>query len=202
MKETDPFAAADFRKCVDFHGHICPGLVMGYRAAKAGLQWLRENRAEDEEVVAVVETDSCGADAVQVLTGCTFGKGNFLFRDYGKMAFTFLSRASGQGVRVARKAAATPPDDRHGELVQKMRNGTASEEEKREFRALHLSRARLLLEMPLEELFALKPAALTLPEKARIEPTRICDGCGEPVMASRLAEQQGRRLCRACALPP
>jgi len=202
MKDEDPLAREDFKRCVAFHGHICPGLVMGYRASQAGLHWLRENRAEDEEIVAVAETDSCGADAVQVLTGCTFGKGNFLFRDHGKMAFTFLSRGSGRGVRVARKATASLPDDRHGALVQKVRSGTASEEEQREFSALHMGKARMLLEMPLEELFALTPVEQALPEKARIEPTRICDGCGEPVMASRLTEAEGRVLCRACAPTP
>ena len=90
----------EFRKCAEFHGHICPGLSIGYRAAKLALDKIAEKRAADEEVVAIVETDACSADAVQVLTGCTFGKGNFIYKDYGKMALTLISRKSGQGVRV------------------------------------------------------------------------------------------------------
>jgi len=66
----------DFKRCVEFHGHICPGLSIGYRAALAGMDRLNEERAPDEEIVAIVETDACSADAVQVLTGCTFGKGS------------------------------------------------------------------------------------------------------------------------------
>ena len=77
MNRKEPLKDQDFQRCADFHGHVCPGLAIGYRAAKAGMEWLSANRAEDEEVVAIVETDACGADAIQVLTGCTFGKGNF-----------------------------------------------------------------------------------------------------------------------------
>ena len=97
MIREKEFVPEDFQKGVDFHGHVCPGLAIGYRAAKAGMEWLSAKRAEDEEVVAIVETDACGADAIQVLTGCTFGKGNFFHRDYGKQVFTLLGRKIGGG---------------------------------------------------------------------------------------------------------
>jgi len=82
--------AVDLTRAVDFHGHLCPGLAMGCRASLAGLRELGANRAQDEELVATVYNDSCAADGVQVLTGCTFGKGNLRFRDLGKMAFVFM----------------------------------------------------------------------------------------------------------------
>jgi len=200
-KQADPLEQPDFRKCVAFHGHVCPGLATGYRAARAGLQWLDEHRARDEEVVAVVETDSCAADAVQVLTGCTFGKGNFVFDDQGKMAFTFLSRSTGRGVRLVRRSAGhgPAPGDRHGELMGRVRAGVASPEEQEEFRRLHLEKALDVLNKPLEELFRIQPVERPLPPKARMEPSRVCDGCGEPVMVSRMTQGDGRSLCRACA---
>ena len=95
---------SDWEKCVEFHGHICPGLAMGYRAATIGLRELATRRALDEELVAIVENDACGVDAVMVITGCTLGKGNLLFRDFGKHAYTFMSRKSGVGVRICVKA--------------------------------------------------------------------------------------------------
>ncbi len=76
------------QKVRDFHGHMCPGLAIGIRIAEIALREIGPH-AEDEEVVAVVETDMCGVDAIQVLTGCTFGKGNLIFNDYGKKAFSF-----------------------------------------------------------------------------------------------------------------
>jgi len=74
----DSFAAV-----VRFHGHLCPGLAIGYRMTRAALAALGAGRAEDEDLVAVVENDACGVDAVQYLSGCTFGKGNLIFRDVG-----------------------------------------------------------------------------------------------------------------------
>ena len=70
------------KQATDFHGHWCPGLAIGIRAAEWALKEL--GKAPDEEIVAVVETDMCGVDAIQSLTGCTFGKGNLIHKDYGK----------------------------------------------------------------------------------------------------------------------
>ena len=151
MKGEDVVKTDEFRKCLDFHGHLCPGLSIGYRAAKAGLEWLAENRSADEELVAIVENDACGCDAVQVLTGCTFGKGNFIFKDHGKQVFTFFGRKSGKAVRVSLKPDALVPNERHRELIQKMRNKEATEEEHEEFRKLHELGSYVVLERPEEE---------------------------------------------------
>ena len=84
-----------------FHGHFCPGLMIGYRAAQIALRELNVERAEDEELIAICETDACGVDGVQVVTGCTVGKGNLIRRDWGKQVFTFGRRSDGKMLRVA-----------------------------------------------------------------------------------------------------
>ena len=78
-----------YQEAVQFHGHSCPGLAMGFRMTKAALDHFSSERSVDEEMVAIVENDACGTDAVQFLSGCTFGKGNLIFKDYGKMVYTF-----------------------------------------------------------------------------------------------------------------
>ncbi len=188
-----------FKKCADFHGHICPGLSIGYRAAETAMGWLRENRSEDEEIVAIVETDACSADAVQVLTGCTFGKGNFIYKDYGKMVLTLMSRNSGQGVRVAMKAGTFSPDDIHQMLLRKVMNGSASEEERKQFQDLHFKRSCDILEKPEEDLFTIKPVQMALPSKAQIAPSEPCALCGEPTMRTKLQESVHGLICRGCA---
>lgn len=189
----------DFRRCTEFHGHICPGLAIGFRAGKAALSWLQEKRSPDEEMVTTVETNACGTDAIQVLTGCTLGKGNLLYRDCGKHAYTMFSRKTGEGVRIVLRHGAMNLDNRHLELVQKIRENRATPEEKMEFQSLHLEKARELLEKPLDALFVIRPASVPIPEKAMIEPSMPCDQCGEPTMASRLARVNDRSLCRDCA---
>ncbi len=188
----------DFEKCVSFHGHACPGLALGYRAGKSAMAWLGERRAPDEEIVAIVETDACGSDAIQVLTGCTFGKGNFIYKDYGKQAFSLLSRASGKGVRLSKKARSFVLSERHQALFQKMRTKKATKEELDEFRDLHVKKCRDVLEAPIEELFSLEEVSMVLPPPANVTDSRLCDACGEPVMATKLVERKGKMLCRAC----
>jgi len=70
---------AEFEQIINFHGHIYPGIAIGYRMTKAAMSFLSGSKAKDEEIVAIVENDACGVYAVQCLAGCTFGKGNFIF---------------------------------------------------------------------------------------------------------------------------
>ena len=194
VMETD-----DFKKCVEFHGHICPGLAIGYKAAKAGMAYLKESRADDEEIVAVVETDACCSDAVQVLTGCTFGKGNFIYKDYGKMTFTFFSRNKGKGVRVSMRHGAAAPDDEHMKLIQKVIGNEADENEMERFQVLHMKRSRTVLEMPDDMLFKIEPVTVQPPPKAVIKPSKPCDACGEPVMSTKMVSLEAGTFCRECA---
>lgn len=199
MNADEIMEQEDFRRCAEFHGHICPGLAIGYRAGKAALSWLQEKRSPDEEMVTTVETNACGTDAIQVLTGCTLGKGNLLYRDCGKHAYTLFSRKTGEGVRIVLQHGALTLSDRHLELIQKIREDRATPEEKKEFQSLHLGKARELLEKPLDVLFFMQPASVPVPEKAMIEPSMPCDRCGEPTMASRLTRINEQSLCRDCA---
>jgi formylmethanofuran dehydrogenase subunit E len=194
IMETD-----DFKRCADFHGHICPGLSIGYKAAKAAMARLKEMRAEDEEMVAIVETDACSADAVQVLTGCTFGKGNFLYKDYGKMVLTLISRNTGEGVRVAMRPGAFSPDETHQALLRKMMSGEASEEDKKYFKKLHHKRSCDVLEMSDGMLFEIKNVKIEMPPRAKMEPSELCEICGEPAMRTKLEERGGKKICRDCA---
>ncbi|HHY95244.1 MAG TPA: formylmethanofuran dehydrogenase, partial [Firmicutes bacterium] len=119
-----------WEKAVAFHGHACPGLATGLRAALIGMRELGVARAGDEELVAIVETDSCSIDAVQVLTGCTVGKGNLILRDLGKHVFTFARRSDGRGVRVAVRYRRREEDPGERALFDRVRAGTATEEER------------------------------------------------------------------------
>ncbi|HOY64875.1 MAG TPA: formylmethanofuran dehydrogenase subunit E family protein, partial [bacterium] len=76
----DEKSAIGYERVVEFHGHSCIGSALGYRVALKALEWLKANRAEDEEIVCVVENNSCAVDAIQAITGCTFGKGNLIFK--------------------------------------------------------------------------------------------------------------------------
>lgn len=199
MRATDHLWEDDFQRCVDFHGHVCPGLAMGYVAARAAMVWLGENRAEDEEIVAVVETDACGADAIQVVTGCTFGKGNFIFKDLGKTAFSVLSRATGKGIRLYAKPNAFPRTAEYGALLEKVSSAQADKEDLKKFARLHRERTLDVLRMAAHELFEFKEVTTPLPPRARILDSHPCSRCGEWAMVSRLVTADQGLLCASCA---
>ena len=201
MNAQEIMTGADFQKCADFHGHVCPGLSIGFRAAKIAMQELDTIRSEDEEVVAIVETDACCVDAIQVLTGCTFGKGNLIYKDHGKVAFTFFSRDTGKGVRLVMKPDAFSLDEAHRDLMKKVMEGTASEAEQKAFDVRHAARSGDVLTLPAENLFTVKPVTVPLPEKAQIAPSKPCDQCGESVMETKLTFVDGKHLCAACLNP-
>ncbi len=198
MKHLEIFEDADFKKCVNFHGHICGGLAMGVMAAKIALNWSCEGRAKDEELVAIVENDACGVDAIQVLTGCTFGKGNLIFKDYGKMAFTFFNRNTGKGIRVVAKPKKNNINEKQNELFRKISDNTASDKEKESVNQIKIEKAFKVLNTPFEDLFNIKPVMTSIPQKARIEPSVNCMYCGESTMRSKLEKVNDKMVCRGC----
>lgn len=190
----------DLKKCISYHGHLCPGLLLGYKASLLCLSYLKENRSEDEELVAIVDNSSCFADAVSVITGCTFGKGNFFFRDIGKMSLHLISRKTGKGVRAVLKPGPVKKDEKEKvDLMNKVLSGTASNDEIKKFKKERELRIRELLSQKPEDLFYLSPAYIELPDRAKIFRSQLCNGCGEMVMETRLIEKDGKLVCFECA---
>ena len=187
-----------WEKAVEFHGHVCPGLAIGYRAAGIALDLLQEERAADEELVAVVENDACGVDGVQVVTGCTLGKGNLVFRDLGKQVFTFLLRGGAPGVRVALKYGAMENEERSA-LRAKVFGNTAAPDERERFNRLQEQAVEALLNAPAGEYFLVRRVKDRAPEKARLHPSLQCAYCGEGVMEPRARLREGAACCLDCA---
>src|SRR3954462_10326303 len=86
------------------HGHLCAGQVLGVRMAMFGLKklGLEDPQGKDRKrIVTFVEIDRCATDAVMVVTGCRLGKRALKFRDWGKLAATFVDVETGKGVSIA-----------------------------------------------------------------------------------------------------
>ncbi|NLL39529.1 MAG: formylmethanofuran dehydrogenase [Clostridiales bacterium] len=164
-----------WEKAVAFHGHECPGLAIGVRACEIAIERLGIGKSEDESIVCVTENDACGVDGVQALLSCTFGKGNLIYRDTGKQAFSFFERNSGQKIR----------------LVLKSFKDEMSRPERQKF----------ILEAPAEDVFTIGEPSFELPEKARIFSTVICESCGEGAPEHKIRLQDGKKVCLDCFVP-
>lgn len=163
---------AIWNKCVAFHGHACPGLALGARLCEFVQTQLEADFSADENLVCIAETDSCLADAIQAILGCTFGKGNLLYRPTGKTAYNFYNRATGASVRVvARRSETSLP---------------------RPARILQIQSA------PVTELFTTTEVKYPLPEAARIFKTVSCALCGEGVAEHQARLQDGQIVCLHC----
>ena len=185
-------------RVVEFHGHMCPGLAMGVRASEVALEAIGPH-SQDEEVVAIVETDMCGVDAVQFLTGCTFGKGNLVHRDHGKNAYTFVRHSDGHAIRVSsRPGGWAGKDPEWEELFSRVRSGSASPEDRARFFGLQQERSELVLSAPLEALYDVREVSIEPPRPARIHLSIDCASCGEPTMETRIRRLDGRELCPPC----
>ncbi|OGU16148.1 MAG: hypothetical protein A2076_05775 [Geobacteraceae bacterium GWC2_53_11] len=167
----------EYADIIKFHGHSCPGLAIGFRLASAAMDALGAIRSDDEELFAVVESDACGVDALQCVSGCTFGKGNLVFRDYGKHAYSLFSRVRQQGVRVVFHGKGVPAELRSDRPAFASRIMAEQED-------AILSVTRI----PYEEL-----------QTARVRNSVVCVGCGESVMDTRVRETTNGLVCIPCA---
>jgi formylmethanofuran dehydrogenase subunit E len=156
-------------------------------------------RAVDEDIVAVVESDMCGVDAVQYLTGCTYGKGNLIHKDYGKNAFTFYRRSDKKAARLsARHFIYGGHGETLGRLHDKMLSRGLTEEEKKLWQKTRAEIAKRIMDAELTDLFEIGTLDTPVPKMARILAPMICEACNETVMESRLRHFGGQLLCIPC----
>ncbi|MBD3227518.1 MAG: formylmethanofuran dehydrogenase [Candidatus Lokiarchaeota archaeon] len=190
----------EVRDAVKFHGHLCPGLVLGYRVAKLARNRLALKRSPDEELVAIVENDTCAVDAIQFINGATFGKGNLIFKDHGLHVYTFIERNSGKKIRIALKSDVfkDASDKRHEIMKKTNENEPLSEEEKTFLKDSRSQKINHILTKPDQELFYIKDVEVEIPEKARIFNSVKCSKCGLSVMETRARLLNDRAYCIPC----
>ena len=161
-----------WEKCAAFHGHECGGLTIGYKAALYAIELLDLHFSDDEQVVCITENDACGVDAIQVILGCSVGKGNLLFHLRGKQAFSFYNLTTGRSVL----------------LVLKDRPEGMSRQESF---AYYQSLAP-------RDMFTVKETTITLPESARLSQSVKCECCGETTAENMIRLENGKKLCLDC----
>lgn len=192
----------DLQQCIAFHGHLCPGLIYGYRAAKEACRVLGTGRSSDEEILALAENDSCAVDALQVILGTTLGKGNLIVRDYGKNAYTIADRKSGRALRFSRTREYRYGGDRPEEFARleaKLSGNEITEEERKRQRFL---KSLDLLKRDFNEIFDTEEMPFGDRDYAPIEKSLPCSVCGEMTMAGRLVKRGGKLCCIPCANKP
>jgi formylmethanofuran dehydrogenase subunit E len=194
---------SSYDEVVAFHGHSCPGLASGYQMAILAMSVLDVSKPEDEELVAVSETDACSVDAVQVVAGCTAGKGNLIIHDYGKHGISFYARNKKKAVRVISNTRSFAPNaeisKEMNELRPKISSGMATAKEEERFHSLMNQTVANILNARPEDVVTIQEIQYEPPQKATIFQSIICDSCGEPVADAKTSLVDGKRVCIPCA---
>ena len=171
------------------HGHLCAGQVLGVRLAMLGLELLGiddPHGKDRKRLITFVEIDRCATDAVAVVTGCRLGKRALKFRDWGKVAATFVDLESGRAVRIcAKESSKALARQMHPEIESK------NQQQMLAYR-----------EIPTGDLFTVQWVKVELPpeELPGYQGERIvCAQCGEGINFRREVRENAKILCRACA---
>jgi formylmethanofuran dehydrogenase subunit E len=169
------------------HGHLCAGQVLGVRLAMFGLRELGidDPIAERKRIVTYVEIDRCITDAIALVANCRLGKRALKFRDWGKVAATFVDLQTGRAIRIAAKesskqAAREMFPDMPKDAGQQKAYAALSEE-------ILFDKKWVKVEVQPEDLPGFKG------------PRVVCAECGEGINFKREVLQEGRTLCRSCA---
>ena len=171
------------------HGHLCAGQVLGVRLAMLGLKKLgiEDPQGKDRKrLVTFVEIDRCATDAVMVVTGCRLGKRALKFRDWGKMAATFVDVETGKAVRVAAResskslAKSMHPNVTDKNQAQMLAYQVMTDDQMFQTQWVHV-------ELPPEEVPGFKGERV------------VCEQCGEGINFRREVRRGAKVLCRACA---
>src|SRR5690348_5761728 len=171
------------------HGHLCAGQVLGVRMAMFGLKLLGLDDPQGKDrkrIVTFVEIDRCATDAVMVVTGCRLGKRALKFRDWGKVAATFIDVETTKAVRVsARESSKALARTLHPGIADKNQQQMLAYRDLTDEQMFHMQWVRVPL--PPEEFPGYKGERM------------VCEGCGEGINFRREVQRHGRILCRACA---
>jgi formylmethanofuran dehydrogenase subunit E len=190
------------RKAAELHGHFCSYLTYGVKAGYIAIRELGVKNTGMEEAIAIVETNNCFSDGIQMITGCTVGNNALIYNDLGKTAVTVAKR-DGTAVRIAldpvyEKSIEKEYSEANG-LWEKIivRREEATRQEHNRMMELFAEMAFKELEKPADKMFRITRMKINMPEYAPIFNSVVCPVCGEktykPVM------HNGKLVCMDCA---
>ncbi|OGW58123.1 MAG: hypothetical protein A2Y48_04860 [Nitrospirae bacterium RIFCSPLOW2_12_42_9] len=189
-RKTDASLEFMLEKTVAFHGHLCPGTVIGTRMALVGMREIDitdPKGSQKKDMLVYVETDRCPVDAISIVTGCRISRKNLKFLDWGKVAATFVNLKTGKAMRII------CPDSTR-ELVDNYVNGEYSnDKDGRNAREVAAYKV-----MPDKELFVIHKVKVDIPKFDKEKYKVICEKCGETVNGNKEVVIGEKIMCKSC----
>ena len=189
------------KKGQEFHGHKCPAMPLGLRVGAAAMNKLGVERAKDGQLLALIELGedhcaTCFADGIQVITGCTFGKGNIKKLHYGKWGLTLIDKQTGRAVRVVPKAESMMANKKSKFFTDYRMKGIPASQVPDEIVDPLVEK---VMTIPDEEMLKISEIfTYELPKKEDSFEGFICELCGEMTVEKYGKELHGKKVCKQC----
>jgi formylmethanofuran dehydrogenase subunit E len=190
------------RKAAELHGHFCSYLTYGVKAGYIAIKELRIKNTGMEEAIAIVETNNCFSDGIQIITGCTFGNNALIYKDVGKTAVTVAKR-NGTALRIALDPIYEQSIEKEyseaNRLWEKVvvKREEATQQEHNRMMELFAEMAFKELKKPADKMFKITRMKINTPEYAPIFNSVICPVCGEKTY--KTVVYKGKLVCMDCA---
>ncbi|KLU62238.1 FmdE, molybdenum formylmethanofuran dehydrogenase operon [Peptococcaceae bacterium CEB3] len=177
-----------WEQVVDFHGHTCPGIALGFRVAQIAQRELGLRPAPSAELLVKAETQSCALDAFQILNKATCGRGTLQIKEKGKHVYSFQYSGTDDLVRVALK----------GDLLARIAE-PASFTNPRQRQNWVLETIQFILACPEEEFCTVRRTPAVLYNDTAIPQWTACSVCGEAVRTDHAVQTGEVFKCLTCA---
>jgi formylmethanofuran dehydrogenase subunit E len=189
----------DMKRISDFHGHLCPDLVIGARAVETALNFLQSNEELQSNLCVVAHNQTSALDAIQYLTGCTLGNQRLAVQDFGKHRYQFISGSTGRAVDVRMKPVHFHLEGSYFELEEKVQCQGGTLYEVARMQGMISQWVQWLTSMPAKALFTVEETACELPAEEVCSKYVQCTQCGDLVQKRKAVRLGEKLFCVSCA---
>lgn len=186
------------KRVADFHGHLCPDLVLGCKFCEYAQKIFSQDSDLSDGISVIAENCTSSLDAIQILLGTTVGNQRLKVMDFGKHNYTLLSKKAETGFKLSLKKQHFGDEEEYKELEQKIMNDQVILEEVVQFQKLLDGRVRYLLDLVPEDIFSVKRVESIPPPFEMANTFQQCSVCGEQVLKNRKIEHQNQIYCIPC----
>ncbi|RLB06017.1 MAG: hypothetical protein DRG50_06205 [Deltaproteobacteria bacterium] len=188
----------NLKRASDFHGHLCPDLVIGYRACELAEKILGRERMEKEGIVVVAYNSTSAIDAIQTLTGCTIGNRALQIIDWGKHRYLFIFETTGEGVEISFRNHDFLSSEEYNALEEKMNRYPSNPKESALYQRMIDERVKQLLSATNEDIFTYREVKMNPVKREVVTGLLRCEICGDMVLRSNTARTRGKTICYEC----
>lgn len=186
------------KRIADFHGHLCPDLVLGSKLCEYIQKLLPTNKTASGIAAIISENCTSALDAIQILLGVTLGNQRLKVMDFGKHNYTVIPKSAPSGFRLILNLQTFKDENEYQRLSCKMLDKTIVMDEVVKLQTLLDERVKYLLKQPPESLFRIEwtGKGQQLYEEPSVYLT--CCRCSEQVLHSHAVYYKRETYCGRC----